>query len=86
MLSRPEEIQRRQRRYVISMLFRTVCLVLAVVALHGWPRFAAVVIAVVLPWLAVVVANGGPPLRRERPSLYVASPRSADDLPPALQP
>ncbi|ONH36742.1 DUF3099 domain-containing protein [Protofrankia sp. BMG5.30] len=85
-LSRPEEIRRRQRRYVISMMFRTVCLVLAVVALHGWLRFGAIVIAVVMPWLAVVVANGGPPLKREHPSLYVSPGRSADEPPPALQP
>ncbi|AEH09227.1 MULTISPECIES: DUF3099 domain-containing protein [Protofrankia] len=85
-LSRPEEIRRRQRRYVISMMFRTVCLVLAVVALHGWLRFGAIVIAVVMPWLAVVVANGGPPLKRENPSLYVSPGRSADEPTPALQP
>ncbi|SBW22442.1 DUF3099 domain-containing protein [Protofrankia symbiont of Coriaria ruscifolia] len=84
--SRPEEIRRRQRRYVISMMFRTVCLILAVVALHGWLRFGAVIIAVVMPWLAVVFANGGPPVPRESPSLYVASRRSADRPPPALQP
>ncbi len=68
------------------MMFRTVCLVLAVVALHGWPRFGAVAIAVVTPWLAVVFANGGPPVSRERPSLYVAPHRSADAPPPALEP
>ncbi|WP_239373526.1 DUF3099 domain-containing protein [Frankia sp. Cj5] len=84
-LSRPEEIQHRQRRYVISMLFRTLCLILAVVALRGWARFAAIAIAVVLPWLAVVFANGGPPIQRDTPSLFIPR-RPAGDVPPSALP
>ncbi len=83
-LSRPEEIQHRQRRYVISMLFRTLCLILAVVALRGWARFAAIAIAVVLPWLAVVFANGGPPIQRDTPSLFIPRRPAGDVPPPAL--
>ncbi|WP_239395488.1 DUF3099 domain-containing protein [Frankia sp. CiP3] len=83
-LSRPEEIQHRQRRYVISMLFRTLCLILAVVALRGWARFAAIAIAVILPWLAVVFANGGPPIQRDTPSLFIPRRPAGDVPPPAL--
>jgi Protein of unknown function (DUF3099) len=67
--SRPEEIRSRERRYVISMLARAVLFILAVVAFSGWVRFVAVAAALVMPWVAVVVANGGPPRRRETPSL-----------------
>lgn len=46
----------RMRKYTISMTIRTVCFVLAVV-LHGWLRWACVVLAVFLPYFAVVLAN-----------------------------
>jgi hypothetical protein len=68
--SAPQELRGRERRYLISMLLRTVCLVLAVVLFRGWARFLAVAIAIVTPWLAVVVANGGPKRSVSRPSLY----------------
>lgn len=82
---RQEEIRRRQRRYVFSMLFRTVMFVLAVVAFDGVARFVAIMVALVVPWVAVVVANGGPPRGRTRPSLVTAR---AADAPPehALEP
>ncbi|WP_322760212.1 DUF3099 domain-containing protein [Frankia sp. Cr2] len=83
-LSRPEEIQRRQRRYVISMLFRTACLILAVVALRNWARFAAIAVAIVVPWLAVVFANGGPPIEKDAPSLLTPRQPPTDVPPPAL--
>lgn len=80
--SRPEEIRSRERRYVISMLLRAVLFILAVVALRGWVRFAAVAAALVIPWVAVVIANGGPPRRRETPSLGVGpAPASDRDVP-----
>ncbi|MCB0916065.1 MAG: DUF3099 domain-containing protein [Actinobacteria bacterium] len=48
----------RTRRYLVSMGIRTVCFIGAVLA-DGWLRWALVAGAVVLPYLAVVVANGG---------------------------
>ena len=48
----------RTRRYLISMAIRTVCFLGAVVT-DGWLRWVLVLGAVVLPYLAVVVANGG---------------------------
>ncbi len=50
--------QARTRRYLLSMAIRTVCFVGAVLA-DGWLRWALVFGAVVLPYLAVVFANGG---------------------------
>lgn len=48
----------RTRRYLISMGIRTAC-VLAAIVVPGWPRWFLIAGAVVLPYLAVVVANAG---------------------------
>lgn len=54
--SRDDEINARQRRYVFSMAVRTVCFVAAVLV-EGWLRWVLVVAALVLPYVAVVMAN-----------------------------
>ncbi|NHN54878.1 DUF3099 domain-containing protein [Calidifontibacter sp. DB0510] len=46
----------RMHKYLISMSIRTVCFVLAVV-FTGWLRWVCVALAVVLPYIAVVIAN-----------------------------
>jgi hypothetical protein len=84
--SRPAEIRSRERRYVISMLFRAVCFLLAVIVFRGWLRFAAVAFAVIMPWIAVVVANGGPPRRVERRAGFQDRPPSAREPAPRLEP
>lgn len=48
----------RTRRYLISMGIRTAC-VLAAIIVPGWPRWVFISGAVVLPYLAVVIANAG---------------------------
>jgi len=48
----------RQRRYLISMIIRTVCFLLTV-ALPSPYRWFALAGAMVLPYIAVVVANAG---------------------------
>ena len=53
---RSEDIGRRQTRYVLSMLLRTLCFVGAVVA-EGWLRWTLVAGAVFLPYVAVILAN-----------------------------
>jgi hypothetical protein len=55
--SRADDIARRQRRYVFSMGIRTVCFLSAVLVGPGWLRWVLVVGAVVLPYVAVVMAN-----------------------------
>lgn len=57
------DIQARQRRYVASMLFRTACFI-GVIFTHGPLRFVLFLGALLLPYIAVVVANAG----RERPA------------------
>jgi hypothetical protein len=59
------DIRGRQRRYVLSMLIRTVAVILAV-TLWNVERplaIAALVVGGILPYIAVVIANAG----RENP-------------------
>lgn len=58
--SRADDIRARQKRYLLSMSLRTLCFVGAIVAsLAGvnwlWPILIAA--AIVLPYIAVVMAN-----------------------------
>ena len=55
--SREADIARRQRRYVLSMGLRTVCFVGAILVGPGWLRWVLVAAAVLLPYVAVVMAN-----------------------------
>lgn len=50
---------RRTSRYLVSMGIRTLCLILAVVA-TGWLQWAFLAGAIILPYVAVVMANAGP--------------------------
>ena len=58
-----EDIGHRQRRYLMSMGVRTICFVGAVVAAVAgapwWRALLMVVGAAVLPYVAVIFANGG---------------------------
>ncbi|TDC67271.1 DUF3099 domain-containing protein [Actinomadura sp. GC306] len=58
-----EDIEHRQRRYLVSMAVRTVCFVGAILAAvagaPAWAVLCLVVTALVLPYIAVIVANGG---------------------------
>ena len=55
--SRNADIAGRQRRYLISMGIRTVCFVAAVIVGHGWVMWVLIVAALLLPYVAVVMAN-----------------------------
>jgi Mn2+/Fe2+ NRAMP family transporter len=55
--SRKDEIAGRQRRYVISMGIRTICFVAAILVGGGWLRWVLVAAALLLPYVAVVMAN-----------------------------
>lgn len=50
------EQSRRIRRYLIAMSFRAVCGVMAYFTM-GWVRWTLVAAAVILPYIAVVLAN-----------------------------
>ena len=54
------EQARRMRRYLITMGIRTACFILAFVA-QGWLRWVLLAGAVVLPYIAVVLANARKP-------------------------
>ena len=55
-----EEQARRMRRYLITMAIRTGCFIFAFIA-TGWLRWVLVAGAVVLPYIAVVLANARKP-------------------------
>lgn len=71
-----DDIRARQRRYAISMGVRTVCVLLAVVLWHVQTAVAAValVLGCVLPYVAVVVANGGRSQAPSPPPAFVPAP------------
>jgi hypothetical protein len=63
-----EDVRKRQRRYMIAMAVRTLCVILTVV-LWKESRIIAIVTLVggiFIPYLAVVFANGG---RENAPSM-----------------
>jgi hypothetical protein len=66
-----EDRRDRERRYLITMGFRVVAFVIALVVTKGWIRVIAIAAAMILPWVAVIFANSGPTRRPpEQPSLY----------------
>ncbi|MGH3366395.1 MAG: DUF3099 domain-containing protein [Nocardioidaceae bacterium] len=78
-----DEIKYRQKRYLISMGIRTACVIAAVVA-SGPLRWVFIIGAVVLPYVAVVMANAGARLDRDAPAPYVDDGRllpGPDDRP-----
>jgi hypothetical protein len=59
---RSEDIAYRERRYLIMMAFRVACFVLTIVLFAsgaGWLAAIPAVGAIVIPYFAVVFANGG---------------------------
>jgi hypothetical protein len=57
-----EDISYRQRRYLLMMAIRTVCFVVALIMFvnHlGWLTAIPVVGALLIPYFAVIFANGG---------------------------
>ena len=73
-----EDVDQRTRRYLASMGVRTVCFILAVVT-HGYLRWGFIVLAVVLPYVSVVFANGGRERTIDLPDADVANDRRALD-------
>ena len=63
--SHSADMQQRAGRYLVSMIIRTLCVVLVIV-IPGPLRWVFAVGAVVLPYVAVVLANAAGD-RRERP-------------------
>jgi hypothetical protein len=72
--SRVEERDERVRRYLWSMAVRTLAFILAVWLLRGWEQWVAIAISLVLPWIAVTVANAGPKRQEQDPAFFVPPP------------
>lgn len=75
--ARDVDLSLRMRKYLISMSVRTVCFVLAVV-FDGPLRWVFAAAAIVLPYVAVVVANAGP-RRQQGAAAYVPEQRAIED-------
>ncbi|WP_309093609.1 DUF3099 domain-containing protein [Streptomyces sp.] len=79
-----EDVRGRQRRYVISMSVRTVSVILAA-TLWNVERHVAVValvLGLVMPYVAVVIANAGRENAPSLPSTFVAPPARPMIAPP----
>jgi hypothetical protein len=53
------DIAIRQRRYLISMGIRTVCFLLAVASIGHWFMWLFITGSLLLPYVAVILANAG---------------------------
>ena len=73
--SRIDQHAARKKRYAITMGIRGVCIVLAAV-FHQilWLMLVFAILGAVLPWIAVVMANDGPPKKRAHVHHYDARP------------
>ncbi|WP_329215957.1 DUF3099 domain-containing protein [Streptomyces sp. NBC_01485] len=78
-----DDVRGRQRRYIISMSVRTVSVILAATLWNVERHVAivALVLGVVLPYVAVVVANAGRENVPSLPSTFLTAP-----VRPALAP
>jgi hypothetical protein len=79
-----EDIRGRQRRYVISMSVRTVSVILAATLWNVERHVAlvALVLGILLPYIAVVIANAGRENAPSLPSTFVAAPSRPMIAPP----
>ncbi|WP_078863971.1 DUF3099 domain-containing protein [Streptomyces sp. AcH 505] len=71
-----EDVRGRQRRYVISMSIRTLAVILTAVLWNVERPVAIVTLALglLLPYVAVVIANGGRENASSLPSTFVTAP------------
>lgn len=75
-----EDINARQVRYIASMGVRTLCFILAIVT-SGWWRGIFFVGAILLPYVAVVIANGSRP--QAGPDVDAIAPPTRTAIEPA---
>ncbi|MGW0709754.1 DUF3099 domain-containing protein [Streptomyces sp. NPDC002643] len=79
-----DDVRARQRRYVISMSIRTLSVIAAAVLWNVERHVAvvALVLGMVLPYIAVVVANAGRESAPSLPSTFVMAPMRTMIAPP----
>ncbi len=74
--SHTQEITRRQKQYILTMLVRVVSIIV-VVCVPGisWPiKIGLCLVATIIPYVAVVRANGGPTPEKDPTNLLVGPP------------
>lgn len=74
-----EDVSRRQKRYLIQMGIRVLCFAIAVITwshIPMWISLFFIVGAVVLPYVAVILANAGRERRDEDTTFF--DPREID--------
>ncbi|GAA1824217.1 hypothetical protein GCM10009682_50610 [Luedemannella flava] len=82
----------REVRYLIMMGIRAACLIVAAILVsnkpphYGWWVIGCVVGMVVLPWLAVLIANDRPAKARYRMSRYLHRPAAPPPTDPRSLP
>ena len=70
-----EQHAARKKRYALTMGIRAICLILAAVFYQiVWLMLILAFLGTVLPWIAVVMANDGPPKKRVDPHRYTHRP------------
>jgi hypothetical protein len=71
-----EQLAKRRKKYLIMMATRVVCLVLAA-TFYRTPWLLAIFVAgaVVLPWMAVLIANDRPPKKASKVNRFGSHPR-----------
>jgi hypothetical protein len=77
--SHTEDITRRQKQYILTMLIRVVSIVVVVfVPGISWPvKIGLCVAATIIPYVAVIRANGGPTPDRDPTNLMIGPPQRA---------
>lgn len=76
--SRSQQHAARKRRYVITMTVRALSIVVAAIVYSSthllWLVLTLAALGTVLPWVAVVMANDGPPKKRLAPRAPIPRP------------
>ncbi len=84
--SRTAEIRERERRYVITMLFRALCFIAATVLFHGVARWFAIGVAIMLPGSPSCWPTPRRSLQSQHAAYKPPAPREAPGLGPAREP
>jgi hypothetical protein len=77
-----EEMRQRMIKYAVAMGIRMVCLILIFVV-DGWFKLVPALGAVFLPWVAVIIANGGDKAEIHSDALLDYAPMAELDAPGA---
>jgi hypothetical protein len=75
--SHSDDVSRRQKQYILTMLVRVVSIIV-VVAVPGisWPiKILLCLVATIIPYIAVVRANGGPMPEKDPTNLLISPPQ-----------